>query len=201
MYAPAMWFRQERSESTASGFMRPEALVIALYVRDVLGLAPVPLGAVPERLAPAVRTVIGGSYGPAVARQWNEWWGDVLRYTVSAAGRAPVDYYGPLFGREDLREAAEPLLRDGHRWFIANRKPWEHVRPEDFPPSVAERIATEVLGRRRRRLLGNLMFLTLPLEGQSGRAVGRGAWLLSDALIADLPALEAWLRGQAQALL
>lgn len=191
-----MSFRSLPPEDVRVLFGRPEALVVALYVRDALRLPVARFGATARRLNPRVTARLDAD-NPAVAQQWGEWWRALLHETVPAVrGNTSVDYYGALSEKEALREASEPLLQEAREWFVAHRRPHDLVRGAGSAGALAERIARDELGRRRRAALGKLLFLPLPLEGLSGYGVEHGSWIVTDALVADLPAFASWLRVQ-----
>lgn len=195
-----MAFRSQTREIQGVRFGRPEALVVALYVRDALGLGLGRFGASARRLEPRVPVMAHRGKDPEVQGQWQEWWTALLRDTAPAVRRhSSVDYMGALTGKEALREAAEPLLREGREWFVAHRRHWEGTQVPDSRQAIAERIARDELGRRR-RAMGTLLFLPLPLQGQLGYGLGGASWLVTESLVADLPAFEVWLDVQMHVL-
>ena len=191
-----MSFRFPPSEDIGVLFGRPEALAVALYVRDALGLPLTRFGATARRLEPRV-TAKKAADDPAIPGQWGQWWRELLHETVPAVREnTSVDYFGALSEKEALREAAEPLLQPAREWFVAHRRPHDLVRRPGSTRALVEGIARDELGRRRRTALGKLLFLPLPLEGASGYGVGRGSWIVTEALVADFPAFESWLHVQ-----
>lgn len=192
-----MPFRSNPAEDVRVLFGRPQALVVALYVRDALGLSLTRFGATARRLEPRVAAKPDRLDDPEVSGQWGEWWRVLLHEAVPAArGNASVDCYGALSGRDALRAAAVPLLQEAREWFLAHHRPHDLVRRPGPVRATVERIVNEELGRRRRTALGKLLFLPLPLEGVMGYGVGRGSWMVTEALVADLPLFESWLHVQ-----
>lgn len=90
------FFRPPKVEAT---FFEPQALSIALYVRDRLGL-DVALGGSPgSRLVPAVNpdaVPLGESNRDEISAQWSSWWIGLFGATVLRKQPGPIDYFGPL---------------------------------------------------------------------------------------------------------
>jgi hypothetical protein len=116
-------------------FFEPQALSIALYVRDRLGL-DVALGGSPgSRLVPAVRAdgvLLGEGDRGEISAQWSSWWIGLFGAAVLRKEPGPIDYFGPLVHEPHLCQVAEPLLRDAIGWVAAqadsNRGEWGDLR-------------------------------------------------------------------------
>lgn len=182
-------------------FFEPQALSIALYVRDRLGL-DVALGGSPgSRLVPAVSAdevpLWEGDRGE-ISTQWSSWWIGLFGAAVLRKNPGPIDYFGPLVHETDLGEIAEPLLRDAIGWVAAqadsNRGEWGDLRSPTFRP----RLIQELVAKARPRVRGkhSIRFLILPVEERTGWRIGPSFFAVSKPLLHDLTAFMQWFTAQ-----
>ncbi|QHK22525.1 hypothetical protein GU243_23440 (plasmid) [Pseudarthrobacter psychrotolerans] len=182
-------------------FFEPQALSVALYVRDRLGL-DVALGGSPgSRLVPAVSADwVGLEEGnhAEISAQWSSWWTGLFGAAVLRKEPGPIDYFGPLVHEPDLGHIAEPLLRDAIGWVAAqadsNRGEWGDLRSPTFRP----RLTKELVAKARPRVRGkqSILFLILPVQERTGWRIGASFFAVSKPLLHDLSAFRQWFAAQ-----
>jgi hypothetical protein len=185
------------------GFLEPEALNIALYVRDALGLDPETSPRMP-RLDPPVAALTAVTGQRNLEHQWARWWSQLMGLTqLSVDGTfVPIDYFGQLDGEDQLQPAAEPLLHRAKAWHlrqldaVSTAGPSRDPASDCFLPRRVSGAARSILSRRTRQRLTTFRFLVLPVAGQHGWRLREGRYLVSKPLLHDAEAFEDWLRGQ-----
>lgn len=191
------WFGPLKLETA---FFEPQALGIALYIRDRLGLDPGLGGSPDSRITPSIvaeRHLLGSDHND-VSAQWSSWWTALFGAAVLRRVPGPIDYYGPLVREPDLGRIAEPLLREAIGWVEAqadaNRGEWGDLTSPTFRP----RLVQDLLRGARPRLRGELhiVFLVLPVAGKTGWRIGPRFFGVSKGLLHDLAEFKKWFAGQ-----
>lgn len=192
------FFGPPKAEAT---FFEPQALSIALYIRDRLGL-DVALGGSPDsRLLPAVsadRILLAEGKRDEISAQWSSWWIGLFGAAVLRKEPGPIDYFGPLVHQPDLGYLAEPLLRDAIDWVAAqagsNRGEWGDLRSPTFRPRLVQDLVVKTRPRVRGR--HSIRFLVLPVEERVGWRIGASFFAISKPLLHDLTAFRQWFAAQ-----
>ncbi|MCI2239834.1 hypothetical protein MN205_15250 [Kineococcus sp. TRM81007] len=176
----------------------PQALLLALHLRDAAGLHPPTSPAVPDLppLDPPVRPAATLPGAEEAGRQWARWWaGAFPGGPESLTSLLPPTFPG-LRGMPELRGVAELGIDEAVAWTERARHLERRVLA-DVPVALFE---TTLLTRVERELGRRLRSFTLDVVVLPVR--GAGAWetpagpVISLALRADRDAYLAWLREQ-----
>jgi hypothetical protein len=183
-----------------TAFFEPQALGIALYIRDRLGLDPGLGGSPGCRIAPAIapEEQLVTADRDEVSAQWSSWWTTIFGAAVLRGVPGPIDYYGPLVHEPELGRVAETLLRDAIGWVAAqadgNRGEWGGLNSPTFRPWVVQELVQEA--RPRLRGAHSIVFLVLPVECKTGWRIGASFFGITKPLLHDLTAFRKWFAQQ-----
>ncbi len=173
----------------------PQAMLVALYVRDVCGLRPDVDPIIPP-LAPAVprqREVAAGARAEA-SRQWADLWRGLL-----AGAIAPMELSPPGFAAL----ASAPTLRELVTGCFDRAVAWSQARKLEHLNLMLGKRGVHVEGdlvraakRRLRRPVRpfRLQVTELPVAGAEGRRITADHVVVSRGLLADSAAYRRWLQ-------
>ncbi|WP_432537891.1 hypothetical protein [Kineococcus arenarius] len=180
----------------------PQALLLALHLRDAAGLHPPPVPGLPDLppLDPPARPLGSAASPPAgreaAALQWARWWAGAFPGGPQALTSLLPPSFPGLRGMAELRGLAELGVDEAVAW--AGRARQREARVvADVPVALFE---TTLLARVERELGRRVLPFTLDVVVLPVR--GAGAWespagpVISLALRADRDAYLAWLREQ-----
>ncbi len=180
----------------------PQALLLALHLRDAAGLRPPVSADVPDLppLDPPARPLGAGGTPPAgaeaAAQQWARWWAGAFPGGPDALTSLLPPSFPGLRGMPELRGVAELGIDEAVAWAGRVRRLEERVLTRT-PTALFE---TTLLARVERELGGHLRPFRLDVVVLP--VAGAGAWetpagpVVSLGLRADRDAYLAWLREQ-----
>jgi hypothetical protein len=184
-------------------FFEPEPLIVALFVRDALGLDSGQDQLLP-RLDPAV-TGRDFSSDPdeheRAAKQWSSWWSEILGLVLQSVDGVyvPVDYASLLASRPELLRLAGPVLDEAAAWFRGQLDVvggWKDPHSDRFLPFRVMALVKALLRRRDRHQFSRTVFLVLPLSGEVGWRAAPARYVVSKYLVRDDKLFEKWLAEQ-----
>ncbi len=176
----------------------PQALLLALHLRDAAGLRPPVSPAVPDLppLDPPVRRAPGLPGSEEAGRQWARWWAGAFPGGPEALTSLLPPTFPGLRGTPELRGVAELGIDEAVAWAERARRLERRVHADVpvalFETTLLARVERE-LGRRLRPFA--LDVVVLPVRGAAAWETPAGP-VISLALRADRDAYLAWLREQ-----
>ncbi|WP_369052525.1 hypothetical protein [Kineococcus terrestris] len=188
------------SEGAGVRLSMPQALLLALHVRDAAGLAPPVSDLLPDLppLAPPAAPLVGASAELAGARaageQWARWWAGAFPGGPQALTSILPPRYPGLKGMPELRGFVELDADEAVAWCARARQVeadvLRRVPTALFETNLLGEVERE-LGRRLRTF--RLDVVVLPVAGAHAWEVA-GVPVVSLALRADRSAYLEWLR-------
>jgi len=184
-------------------FFEPEPLIVALFVRDALGL-----DSGQDRLLLRLDPAVTAHESPSnpdeqerVAKQWSSWWSEILGLVLRSMGGVyvPVGYVPLLDSRPELLKLVGPLLDEAAEWYrgqldvIGGGK---DPRSDRFLPFQVMVLVKALLRRRDRHQFSYTAFMVLPLSGGVGWKAGPAEYIVSKSLVRDDKAFEEWFAAQ-----
>lgn len=183
-----------------------EALSVALYLRDALGLrlhsdpeipsiTPPPANAFPHFDQRMHHTTI----------QWNAWWVGLLNQASTPSGmgqlaRISSNRLPGLDDKPDLDRAVEPIHTAAREWAAARRNEYLTIRRTSNTAGIEQDVLAHLcLPRRRHGEPAAIRIIVLPVSGMHGWCLGPGQLLVTQHLISQSSAYRSWLQKHAVA--
>lgn len=170
----------------------PQALVIALFVRDIAALAP-GLDLMIPHLYPVVPRSASVSRAAAASTQWARWWDELLRNEIDLA-EPTCPNVGLGADQGELQRLVTSHFDDARQWSQDRKREFAHLLTQSGRSPVELDVVRQV-ERRLRRVAQpfHLRIMEIPVDGLHGWRLRRDRALISRALLVDVRAYRIWL--------
>ena len=176
----------------------PQVLAVALYIRDVAGVAqtspPVdlPEAAPPVAADETVRAL------PEVTAQWNAWWTRALNTGPDALKELEPPHFPTFADAPSLQDLLRVHFDTAHRWSAELKRRGAGTIRGTLPLGELVSEVEQRVGRAARPF--NLRLDVVPVAGRGIWTVAHAHMLMSSALLNDPELLLAQLRPEVELL-